>query len=101
MDLTFLALWLFGFVSAACAVSWWSARHSRNKTRRAFNRTKQTFAEVKTGLREIDDELRYLRNKQHSQAGFQQMESKLAEVIALLLSEKMVSRKAAQAVRHG
>ena len=88
MDINILTFYLFGFVSLTAAVGFWSARQSRNKTIRAFHRAKKALEESKIQLREIDDELRYLRNKQHSQATLEQLEAKLAEVIANILSEK-------------
>ncbi|MFH0922523.1 MAG: hypothetical protein V1811_00515 [Candidatus Micrarchaeota archaeon] len=93
MDINLLTFYLFGFVSLTSLFSLWTVRRSRRKTQRAFHRAKKAFAESKIQLREIDDELRYLRNKQHSQATLEQLEAKLAEVIANILSEKKSLRQ--------
>lgn len=93
MDVNLLTFYLFGFVSLTALVSLWTSRRSRKKTIRAFHRAKKALGESKIQLREIDDELRYLRNKQHSQATLEQLEAKLAEVIANILSEKKSLRQ--------
>jgi len=88
MNANILTYYLFGFTSLTALFGLWTARHSRKKTMRAFHRAKKILEESKIQLREIDDELRYLRNKQHSQATLEQLEAKLAEVIATILAEK-------------